>query len=58
MTFPVGLELSRSARAYRAGPSVSPFPIDVLVRADGTIAYLSYQFDVEALRNAVEAELP
>lgn len=54
VTFPVGRDLSGSYGVFRGGATISPFPLDVVVDRGGRIAYVSRQFDPEALRAAVE----
>ena len=57
VTFPVAADSAGSAGGYSAGPSISPFPLDVVVGRDGRIAYLTRKYDADALRAAIEAAL-
>ncbi len=36
------------------GGGVSPFPLDVLIRKDGTIAYVNHEYDASALQTLVQ----
>ncbi len=38
--------------------AISPFPLDVIVDADGTIAYLRREFDAEAMVMTIDQLLP
>lgn len=53
VTFPLGLDAGGSYRAFRGGDAISPFPLDVIVAPDGTIAYQSREYD----RAGIEATL-
>ena len=57
ITFPVGLDATNSHTQFRAGPRLSPFPIDVLLDAEGRIQLLSFEYDAEALDAAIETLL-
>ena len=54
ITFPVGIDVDRTYRDYAVGESISPFPLDVIIGADGRIEYLSREFDIEAMVAVVE----
>ncbi len=50
ITFPAGLELSSSYSPLRAAvESISPYPLDVVIDQNGDIAYLSGEYDPNAL---------
>ena len=56
ITFPAGLELSSSYASLRAAvESISPYPLDVVVDQYGNIAYLSGEYDPDALTAIVNA---
>ena len=38
--------------------AISPFPLDVIVDADGNIAYLRREFDIDAMVMAIDRILP
>ena len=38
-------------------PSYAPYPLQVVIDPDGVIRYLSYQYDAEAVRAAIDAAL-
>lgn len=38
-------------------PGYAPFPLQVVIGRDGTIVYLSKQYDVDAAVSAIEAAL-
>ena len=42
---------------YHREPAPGPFPVDVVVARDGTIAYLTNAYDATALRDVIDAEL-
>lgn len=50
ITFPVGIELSGSYGVLREGVElISPYPLDVIIDADGTIVYLAGEYDPDAM---------
>jgi hypothetical protein len=55
VTFPAGLEQTgnyvRFAENFRGA---NPFPIDVIVDRDGTIAYVAREYDPEAMEAVIE----
>ena len=55
-TFPLGWEVSRSYQELSAGggPSLSPFPLDVIVDAQGRLAYVSNSYDPLAMTAVLE----
>lgn len=55
LTFPIVIDAGGSYSNFSAGPGISPFPLDVVVDSDGTIAWLSRKYDAAALMGAVEA---
>ena len=57
VTFPVGADAAGSYARFRPGESISPFPVDVIVRGDGTIAYLAGEYEPAAMRAVVETLL-
>jgi len=54
VTFPIGTDASRSYRQFTTLDSLSPFPVDVIVGRDGTIAYHSQEFNLAAMVSAIE----
>lgn len=60
VTYPIGLE-SPDTPTYKAlvknFKGLNPYPVDVVVGRDGTIAYISREYDPDSLLAAVEAEL-
>ncbi len=60
VTYPIGLE-SPDTPTYKAlvknFKGLNPYPVDVVVGRDGTIAYISREYDPDGLLAAVEAEL-
>lgn len=56
-TFPVVVDDRDTYAQYAADDSVSPYPIDVVVDADGIIVYLSREYDPDAMADAVERVL-
>lgn len=57
MTFPVGRDTLGSYRRFQPTAAISPFPVDVIVRADGTIAYLKGEYDPAAMRAVLDSLL-
>ncbi len=58
VTFPILKDDDDTYHEYTSDPALSPYPIDIVVDADGTIVYLSQTYDAVALRDAVESVLP
>lgn len=54
VTFPVGWDDSGSYFNYRQPGGISPFPLEVVVDRDGSIAYLSNQFNSAELQAVVD----
>ena len=54
VTFDVGFDSNRTLTEFRSGDRISPLPIDAIIDTDGTVAYLSYEFDAEEMRAAIE----
>ena len=45
-------------RAYEPSASAyAPFPVQVVIDADGVIRYLNYQYDAEAVRQTIDSLL-
>jgi hypothetical protein len=57
VTFMVGWDAVHSYLEFPRNDIISPFPLDVVVDRDGTIAYLGREYDPDALTVAVEALL-
>lgn len=53
VTFPVGLDRIGSYGRFPRSGSISPFPLDVVVDREGRIAYVSREYDAEALEEVV-----
>jgi peroxiredoxin len=54
VTFPMGLDASESYRAFEYGEAISPFPLDVIVAPDGTIAYAKREYDAGEMTAVIE----
>ena len=54
ITFPVGWDATGSYFAFPTAGQISPFPLDVVVDRDGTVAYINREYDAEGLRQVVE----
>lgn len=55
VTFPVGFELGPGGYGRFAGAGgISPFPLDVVIDADDRIAYVSAEYDSDAVRRVIE----
>ena len=56
VTFPVGFELSASYNQLRGSvESISPYPLDVIVDAEGKIAFLKGEYNVSAMRAVLDS---
>jgi hypothetical protein len=54
VTFPVGLEESGSYRRFAENfAGANPFPVDVIVDRDGTIAYIAREYDPAAMEDVL-----
>lgn len=49
VTFPLLLQDTTRGQLAFSDASISPYPLDVIVGRDGTIAYLRREFDADAL---------
>ena len=58
VTFPILVDIDNTYIEYDQDGATSPYPIDLVVDADGTIVYLSRTYEPDALRAAVESVLP
>ena len=58
VTFPIGADATGTYARFRPGASISPFPVDVIVGPDGTIAYLAGEYEPAAMRAVLESLLP
>lgn len=58
ITFPVAWD-SGSYVTFRAaaGSALSPFPLDVVIAQDGSVAYLSREYDASQLQAVIEGLL-
>jgi hypothetical protein len=55
VTFPAGVEDTGSYRRFAENfRGSNPFPIDVIVDRDGTIAYVAREYDPEAMDAVIE----
>lgn len=57
VTFPVLVDTTNTYSEYDNDGAISPYPIDLVLDADGTIVYLSRTYEPDALRAAVESVL-
>lgn len=58
VTFPILVDEDDTYGLYTLEEAASPYPIDLVVDADGVIVYVAREYDPEALRAAVEGVLP
>lgn len=56
LTFPIVMDIESSYGAYTFTDKIAPFPLDVIVGADGVIAHVSRDFDIVELQSVI-AEL-
>jgi hypothetical protein len=55
VSYPVGLEQTANYPAFAKNyPGANPFPLDVIVDTDGTIAYVAREYDPDALAAVIE----
>lgn len=57
VTFPILTDTDGTYTEYTVEQAFTPYPIDVVLDAGGTIVYLSRTYDPEQLRAAVESVL-
>lgn len=57
-TFPILKDTEDTFADYTLEQANSPYPLDVVLDANGTIVYLSRSYDPDALHAAVESVLP
>jgi hypothetical protein len=57
VTFPIGIDVENSYDLVRVGDGISPYPLDVIIAPDGTIAYVAREYDVDAMRATIDALL-
>jgi len=58
VTFPILVDTDSSYREFTLDAASTPYPIDVVLDADGVIVYFSREYDPVGLRAAVERVLP
>jgi hypothetical protein len=55
VTYPIGVESTANYPAYvRNYRGANPFPVDVIVDRDGTIAYIAREYDPVAMTAVIE----
>lgn len=54
VTFPIGVDPSKSYRLFPAKNAFSPFPLDVIVDRKGVIRYVNRQYDIDAIERVIE----
>ena len=54
VTFPVGWDDNGSYRRLKLDNGISPFPLDVIIDRDGTIAYVAAEYDAQSMRAVIE----
>ena len=57
VTFDVGFDLTQSYDAYRRGPGVAPFPLEVVLDRAGNVQYISREYDAAALDDVITSLL-
>ena len=59
VTFPIGYDRSNSYGQFRnAVATISPYPVDVVIAPDGTIAYISGDYRPDEITAVLDALLP
>ena len=54
VTFPVGFDNGESYKGYEYGGAISPFPLDIIIDADGKIAYSKRRYDPAKMLAVIE----
>jgi peroxiredoxin len=59
ITFPLGWTTDNSYGSFRSGggSSISPFPLDVVIGRDGTIRYISREYEPDQMIAIIEQAL-
>ena len=57
ITFPIVVDADDHLHSFEAGVAITPYPLDVVVDEDGTIVYLSREFDLDTLTAIIETLL-
>ena len=57
ITFPVGFDTNNSYQQFRTDTQISPYPLDVIIDADGIVQYVNMEYDPEAMINVIEGLL-
>lgn len=55
VSFPIGLDSKASYSSFPKAGAISPFPLDVIVDADGKIAYVSREYVAEEIVAVIKA---
>ena len=55
--FPIGLDPAKSYRSFPQNGAISPFPLDVIVDAQGKIAYVNRDYDAPEMTRVIESLL-
>ena len=57
VTFPVVKDNNQSYGLWNVGPSITPFPVDIVVDKTGTVVFVSAEYNAAELRAAIEKAL-
>jgi hypothetical protein len=58
VTFPMGIDVEMTYDQFVAAEDgISPYPLDVIIAPDGTIAYLAREYDNAAMRAVIDGLL-
>ena len=55
VTFPLGYDTKKTYRVFgKRGEAISPFPLDIIVAPDGTIAYVSQKYEPRLIKEVID----
>jgi hypothetical protein len=54
ITFPIGIDVENSYDLFLVGEGISPYPLDIIIAPDGTIAYTAREYDGDAMRSVID----
>lgn len=58
VTFPMGLDSAASYAAFPKAGAISPFPLDVIVDAEGKIAYINREYVPKEILAVIDRLVP
>ncbi len=55
MTFPIAYDLEDTYGEFDRGTATAPYPLDVIIDAEGIIRYLATDYDPDAMQAVLES---